>query len=55
MDRLGKQLLFALVITAGMLPGILVVDILMVAISQTVSLVPEGLPVAMTIALAVGM
>ncbi len=30
-------------------------DILMVAISQMVSLVPEGLPVAMTIALAVGM
>ena len=27
----------------------------MVAISQMVSMVPEGLPVAMTIALAVGM
>ena len=30
-------------------------DVLMVAISQMVSMVPEGLPVAMTIALAVGM
>jgi hypothetical protein len=30
-------------------------EVLMVAISQMVSMVPEGLPVAMTIALAVGM
>jgi Ca2+-transporting ATPase len=38
-----------------MLRGMLTADILMVAISQMVSLVPEGLPVALTIALAVGM
>ena len=61
MDQFGRQLLltsvglFALVIAAGMLRGMPLIEILMVAISQTVSLVPEGLPVALTIALAVGM
>ena len=61
MDQFGRQLvilsvaLFALVIAAGMLRGMALEDTLMVAISQTVSLVPEGLPVALTIALAVGM
>ncbi len=39
----------------GLLRGMPFADILMVAISQMVSMVPEGLPVAMTIALAVGM
>jgi magnesium-transporting ATPase (P-type) len=48
-------LLFALVLAFGLLRGIPFVDIFMVAISQMVSMVPEGLPVAMTIALAVGM
>ena len=37
------------------LRGLPLADVLMVAISQMVSMVPEGLPVAMTIALAVGM
>jgi Ca2+-transporting ATPase len=61
MDQFGRQLvvlsvaLFAVVIAAGMLRGMALEEILMVAISQTVSLVPEGLPVALTIALAVGM
>jgi Ca2+-transporting ATPase len=47
--------LFALVLAFGLLRGIAFADIFMVAISQMVSMVPEGLPVAMTIALAVGM
>ncbi len=47
--------MFAVVMALGLLRGLPVVDILMVAISQMVSMVPEGLPVAMTIALAVGM
>lgn len=61
MDQFGRQLvaaaivMVALVIGAGLLRGMDIVDILMVAISQMVSLVPEGLPVALTIALAVGM
>jgi magnesium-transporting ATPase (P-type) len=52
---LAAILLFTLVIVAGFTRGIPIVDILMVAVSQMVSLVPEGLPVALTIALAVGM
>ena len=47
--------LFVVVLASGMLRGLPFVEILMVAISQMVSMVPEGLPVAMTIALAVGM
>ncbi len=47
--------LFAIVVTFGLLRGLPFGEILMVAISQMVSMVPEGLPVAMTIALAVGM
>ena len=47
--------LFVAVVAIGFLRGIPLVDIFMVAISQMVSMVPEGLPVAMTIALAVGM
>ncbi|MCC6671169.1 MAG: HAD-IC family P-type ATPase [Planctomycetes bacterium] len=59
--RFGKVLLacalvlFAIVVFVGALRGLPLSDVLMVAISQIVSLVPEGLPVAMTIALAVGM
>lgn len=52
---IASIILFALVLAFGMLRGIPFVDIFMVAISQMVSMVPEGLPVAMTIALAVGM
>ncbi len=61
MNRLSSQLgaaafLVALaVVILGYLRNIPVPDLLMVALSQMVSLVPEGLPVALTIALAVGM
>ena len=61
MDQLGRYLvlaailLFTLVIVAGFTRAMPMVDILMVAVSQMVSVVPEGLPVALTIALAVGM
>jgi magnesium-transporting ATPase (P-type) len=48
-------LIFLTVIGVGVWRGLPFFDVLMVAISQMVSLVPEGLPVAMTIALAVGM
>lgn len=46
--------IFFLVIGFGLLRGVPFAQIFMIAISQMVSLVPEGLPVAMTIALAVG-
>jgi magnesium-transporting ATPase (P-type) len=46
--------MFALVIAIGWLRGLPLVEIGMVAISQVVGMIPEGLPVAMTIALAVG-
>ncbi len=46
---------FALVVTVGVLRGLPFFEIIMIAISQMVSMVPEGLPVAMTIALAIGM
>ena len=47
--------LFALVMLLGLWRQLPLADVLMVAISQMVSMVPEGLPVAMTVALAVGM
>lgn len=47
--------LFFLLMGLGLWRGLPWEDILMVAISQMVSMVPEGLPVALTIALAVGM
>ncbi len=49
------SVLFLLVVSIGLLRGLPLFEILMIAISQMVSMVPEGLPVAMTIALAVGM
>jgi magnesium-transporting ATPase (P-type) len=61
MGRLSSQLGSAafLVVLGVVLLGALrkmpMTDLLMVAMSQMVSLVPEGLPVALTIALAVGM
>ncbi|MDP4302635.1 cation-translocating P-type ATPase [Leptothrix discophora] len=61
LDRFGRGLviaalvLFALVLALGLLRGLPLDEVLMVAISQMVSMVPEGLPVAITIALAVGM
>lgn len=51
----ASMALFVLIIGFGLLREIPFVSIFMVAISQMVSVVPEGLPVAMTIALAVGM
>ena len=45
---------FLLVVGMGWIRGLSFAQIFMVAISQMVSMVPEGLPVAMTIALAVG-
>jgi magnesium-transporting ATPase (P-type) len=47
--------LFVLVVLLGLWRQLPLPEVLMVAISQMVSMVPEGLPVAMTIALAVGM
>ncbi len=46
--------MFILVIAVGLLRGVPMGEILMVGISQVVGMIPEGLPVAMTIALAVG-
>jgi magnesium-transporting ATPase (P-type) len=45
---------FLLVNLIGLVRGIAFSEILMVGISQVVGMIPEGLPVAMTIALAVG-
>jgi Ca2+-transporting ATPase len=47
--------LFVLLVLLGLWRALPLPEVLMVAISQMVSMVPEGLPVAMTIALAVGM
>jgi magnesium-transporting ATPase (P-type) len=46
---------FALVLAVGLARALPLAEILMVALSQLVSTVPEGLPVAMTVGLAVGM
>ncbi len=50
----ASGLIFVLVIFIGLLRGNSFAEIFMIAMSQIVSLVPEGLPVAITIALAVG-
>ena len=61
LERFGRALvlaaigLFVLVVLLGLWRALPLPEVLMVAISQMVSMVPEGLPVAMTIALAVGM
>jgi len=61
LDQFGRALvavalgLFVIVVLLGLWRSLPLADVLMVAISQMVSMVPEGLPVAMTIALAVGM
>ncbi len=61
LDQFGRALvaaalgLFVLVMVLGLWRKLPLSEVLMVAISQMVSMVPEGLPVAMTIALAVGM
>jgi magnesium-transporting ATPase (P-type) len=46
--------IFALVLGVGTLDGVPLAELLMVAISQVVGMIPEGLPVAVTIALAIG-
>src|SRR6185436_16034854 len=46
--------MFVVVQFIGYLRGIPFATLIMVAISQVVGMIPEGLPVAMTIALAVG-
>ncbi len=51
----ASVILFVAIIGLGLLRNLPLPDMLMIAISQMVSLVPEGLPVSMTIALAVGM
>jgi Ca2+-transporting ATPase len=59
-DGFGRLLLviagvlLVVVVAAGLARGLEPRQILLVGISQVVSLVPEGLPVALTIALAVG-
>lgn len=59
-ETLGKQIatiaivLFFGLIGIGYLNKLPFVDIVLAAVSQMVSFVPEGLPVAMTIALAIG-
>ena len=45
---------FALIVAIGSLQGIPLSEIFMIGISQIVSMIPEGLPVAVTVALAVG-
>jgi Ca2+-transporting ATPase len=47
-------ILFALIVLIGWMRGLPLAQVFMVAISQMVSMVPEGLPIAMTVALAVG-
>ncbi|MBZ0234698.1 MAG: HAD-IC family P-type ATPase [Deltaproteobacteria bacterium] len=46
--------MFVLVLAIGLARGFPIGQVLMVGISQLVGIIPEGLPVAMTIALAVG-
>jgi Ca2+-transporting ATPase len=46
--------LFVAVLAVGLARGLPFTAVLMVAVSQVVGVIPEGLPVAMTIALAVG-
>jgi len=61
LEQFGRALvaaalgLFVVVVLLGLWRQLPLAEVLMVAISQMVSMVPEGLPVAMTIALAVGM
>jgi calcium-translocating P-type ATPase len=50
----GSGIIFVLIIIVGYLQGMPLQEIVMVAISQVVSIVPEGLPVAITVAAAVG-
>jgi Ca2+-transporting ATPase len=51
---IAGAILFAAIVGLGLVRGMPLVDVVMVGISQIVGMIPEGLPVAMTIALAVG-
>jgi Ca2+-transporting ATPase len=51
---LAAVVLFCVVLLVGVLQGLPLADIGMIAISQVVGMIPEGLPVAMTVALSVG-
>jgi magnesium-transporting ATPase (P-type) len=59
-DQFGRYVmiaaigLFALILAIGLVRDVRFGEIIMIGISQVVGLIPEGLPVAMTIALAVG-
>jgi Ca2+-transporting ATPase len=46
--------LFVVIVAVGLVRGIAFADLVMVGVSQVVGMIPEGLPVAVTIALAVG-
>lgn len=56
----GRWIIYAavgmslLVVAIGLLRGLPTTEMLMVAVSQLVAMVPEGLPVAVTVALALG-
>ena len=50
----AAAVMFVAVIAIGLLRGIGLAEIAMIGMSQVVGMIPEGLPVAMTIALAVG-
>ncbi|MEO8701652.1 MAG: HAD-IC family P-type ATPase [Kofleriaceae bacterium] len=51
---IAAAVLFALIVGIGLVRGMAIEEIVMIGISQVVGVIPEGLPVAMTIALAVG-
>lgn len=51
---IAAVVLFAVIVGIGLLRGIPLAELVMIGISQVVGMVPEGLPVAMTVALAVG-
>lgn len=59
-DRFGRSVMiaapvvFAMIMVMGLLRGIPFVQMLMIGVSTWVGMIPEGLPVAMTVALAVG-
>jgi Ca2+-transporting ATPase len=59
-DELGRYVMaaallcFALVVVLGLARGLPFSEVFMIGVSQLVGMVPEGLPVALTIALAVG-
>ncbi len=50
----AAAVLFVVINAIGLVRGVPLGDILMVGVSQVVGMIPEGLPVAMTIALSIG-